>query len=246
MIGIYRIRNVINDKCYYGSSKNINRRWSKHKSQLKNNRHENIILQRAWDKYGKDNIVFEVVELCEEFELLTREQKYLDSNPDYNIGVLANGGDNLTNHPEREKIVERIGKSINEYVGKFNKEERQKKWGRYGDENPNWRGGISVNHCLCGKRIGPDNTYCVNCVPKNGENNSFYGKKHSEETIKKLSEQNKGKYFGSQNICFLIDDVEYMSLSDASTKLDIPTTTIRWRLKSKNKKFDNYIYCMDN
>lgn len=240
MIGVYRIRNIINEKCYYGSSKNINRRWSKHKSQLNNKRHENIILQRAWNKYGCDNFMFEIVELCELFELLTTEQKYLDSNPSYNIGVLANGGDNLTNHPKREKIIEKISKSINEYVGKFSKEERQKKWGRSGDKNPNWRGGTTIKHCSCGKKIGYNNVYCVNCVPKGGENNSFYGKKHSEETIKILSKQKKGKYFGNQNICFLIDNTKYISLSDASTKLGIPITTIRWRLKSKNKKFNNY------
>lgn len=50
---------------------------------------------------------------------------------------------------------------------------------------------------------------------------------------KKLSEQRKGKYNGNQNIKFTIDDIEYFSLGDASNKLYIPITTIKWRLKSK-------------
>lgn len=34
MIGIYRIKNLINNKCYYGSSKEIEKRWSRHKNEL--------------------------------------------------------------------------------------------------------------------------------------------------------------------------------------------------------------------
>lgn len=34
MIGIYRIKNLVNEKCYYGSSKNINKRWFKHRNEL--------------------------------------------------------------------------------------------------------------------------------------------------------------------------------------------------------------------
>jgi predicted GIY-YIG superfamily endonuclease len=40
MIGIYRIRNIINNNCYYGSSKNINKRWKRHKWELKNKKHQ--------------------------------------------------------------------------------------------------------------------------------------------------------------------------------------------------------------
>ena len=105
MIGIYRIRNLVNNKCYYGSAKKINRRWSKHKSQLKNNRHENILLQRAWSKYGEKNFIFEVVEECDETLLLITEQKYLDSNPEYNISKKSSGGDNISNHPNKNEII---------------------------------------------------------------------------------------------------------------------------------------------
>ncbi len=39
MIGVYRIKNKINKKCYYGSSKNIEKRWKTHLNQLKNKKH---------------------------------------------------------------------------------------------------------------------------------------------------------------------------------------------------------------
>jgi hypothetical protein len=40
----------------------------------------------------------------------------------------------------------------------------------------------------------------------------------------------------------MIDEVEYRSAGEASKILNIPMVTIRWRVKSKNKKFDNYKY----
>ncbi len=95
MIGIYRILNVTNGKCYVGSSVNINQRWTKHKSLLRHNKHDNSKLQNAWNKYGENNFAFEVMEECPEDELLTREQYYIDNinNFDedcYNISKIAN------------------------------------------------------------------------------------------------------------------------------------------------------------
>ena len=242
MIGIYVIRNIINDKCYYGSAKNIKRRWTKHKSQLKYNRHENVILQRAWNKYGEENFMFEIVEKCCENELLTIEQKYLDLEPEYNIAKQASGGDNLTNHPNRDDIIKRISKTITNNIGSMTEEMKKKNWSRPKEQNPNWKGGISVKYCSCGKQIEPHHKNCNKCRPRNGENNPFYNKKHSEETKKHLSEIKMGKYYGSQNIKINIDGIEYFSLSEASGKLNIPVTTIRWRVKSNNKKFKDYSY----
>lgn len=242
MIGIYRIRNIVNNKCYYGSSKNINRRWTKHKSQLNHNRHENVILQRAWNKYGEDNFIFEIIEECTRQNLLITEQKYLDSNPEYNIGLQSSGGDNLTNHPDRELIIKKITKTINNNINLMSDNEKKTKWSKPKESNPNWRGGSSIKYCKCGKEIQPVNKTCSQCRDWKGENNPFYNKTHSKETINHISEVRKGKYYGNQNIKFIIDGKEYKSLGDASKQLNIPTTTIRWRLISKNEKFKNYKY----
>lgn len=77
---------------------------------------------------------------------------------------------------------------------------------------------------------------------KNGINNPFYGKHHTNETKQKISESRLGKYNGEQNIPIIIDDIEYSSAGEASKVLNIPMVTIRWRVKSKNKKFENYKY----
>ena len=77
--GIYQIRNIINGKVYIGSACDVMNRWYNHKYQLRHNKHHTIHLQRAWNKYGEENFVFEILEEVEdEGQLLIIEQKYLD------------------------------------------------------------------------------------------------------------------------------------------------------------------------
>jgi group I intron endonuclease len=245
MIGIYRIRNLVNNKCYIGSSKNINRRWHRHKCGLRNNHHENVILQRAWNKYGEENFVFEVIEECDLSILLETEQKYLDLNPKYNIGKKSSGGDNLSHNPNKEEIIRKITSAVRNWVNNMTDDEKIKKFSMPLEKNPNWKGGVTYNYCICGKKIVQHAKHCNKCRPRNGENNPFYNKKHSDETIKKLSKKQLGIYRGTQNIKFFIDDKEYFSLGEASKQLYIPVPTILWRLKSSNKKFENYKYSQD-
>jgi len=242
MIGIYRIKNLKNKKCYYGSSKNIEKRWRTHLNNLKNGKHHNTHLQRSWDKYGEDNFVFELVEECDETILLELEQKYLDLNPEFNIGIKSSGGDNLTKNPNKEDIVRRMTQSVRKRYELMSEDERKEKHSQPMDKNPNWKGGTSFKYCECGAKISPTNNSCINCRDKSGEKNPFFGRQHTEETKKRLSEKRKGTYNGEQNIPIIIDNVEYRSAGEASKILNIPMVTIRWRVKSKNKKFDNYKY----
>ena len=76
--GIYSITNITNGKIYVGSSNNIERRWREHKNMLKSKKHHSTHLQNAWDKYGEDNFLFEILEECNENILLKREQYYID------------------------------------------------------------------------------------------------------------------------------------------------------------------------
>lgn len=88
-MGIYKIVNKKTNKIYIGSSNDIRLRWNSHKSLLDRGEHTNIHLQRAWDKYSCDSFRFEMVLLCEEFELLRYEQWFLDTTVrwgvDYNF-----------------------------------------------------------------------------------------------------------------------------------------------------------------
>lgn len=89
-IGIYRIKNSINNKIYIGSTKNIEARWAKHRALLRHNKHQNAHLQNAWNKYGENAFIFEVIEECKIEDLINREQFFIDNlNPEYNQTAIA-------------------------------------------------------------------------------------------------------------------------------------------------------------
>ena len=60
--GIYEITNLINNKIYIGSSINIKKRWKDHILLLKNQKHINVHLLNAWNKYGEENFSFSIIE----------------------------------------------------------------------------------------------------------------------------------------------------------------------------------------
>lgn len=77
--GVYWIRNTANGKRYVGSAaRAFEKRWALHRSRLRRGVHDNAHLQSAWNKYGEDAFVFEVVERCLSEECLAREQYWMD------------------------------------------------------------------------------------------------------------------------------------------------------------------------
>lgn len=82
---IYLIRNILNNKCYVGSAVDFDRRKTHHKSLLNKGKHHSIHLQRAWDKAGENNFIFEIIEtVIGKSKLIEREQYYLDLYKTYN------------------------------------------------------------------------------------------------------------------------------------------------------------------
>lgn len=60
--GVYLITNQVNGKVYVGSSISIQCRIQQHRGKLRKNKHTNIHLQAAWNKYGEEAFVFEKLE----------------------------------------------------------------------------------------------------------------------------------------------------------------------------------------
>lgn len=80
MIGIYKITNIVNGKCYIGQSVNIKQRWKGHKKDAfwVNGDNYNYPLYRAIRKYGVENFSFEVLESCSIDELEQKEIEYIN------------------------------------------------------------------------------------------------------------------------------------------------------------------------
>lgn len=95
--GIYGIKNKINGKMYVGQTgERFLRRYWHHQWKLRDNSHDNMYLQNAWNKYGEDNFEYVVLEVIEDSSLLDElEIKYIDyyknNNLSYNM-LLGGGG----------------------------------------------------------------------------------------------------------------------------------------------------------
>lgn len=240
MVGIYEIKNKLTGKVYIGSSKQIEKRWEQHVQALEKGSHHSVLLQRAWTKYGKDCFEFTIKEECTKEQLLEREQHYLDQQPQYNIGAQASGGDNLSNHPNREEIIERRVQTNRDSLKKLSKEDRKRIYGKEKESNSNWKGGKTF--CKCGTRINSTAGSCIRCVNRTGEGNPFYNKKHTEETKQTLRQHAANRTTKPSNTKkVVVEGVEYLSANEAAKAFNISRSLVNYRCNSEkyNWNFKN-------
>ncbi len=60
-VGVYQIRNKINNKIFLEGSVNLDAIWNRNHVQLKFGNHQNKDLQKDWNELGPDNFVFEII-----------------------------------------------------------------------------------------------------------------------------------------------------------------------------------------
>jgi group I intron endonuclease len=260
IIGVYKISNLLSDRYYIGYSKNINKRFCVHRCKLKKSCHDNIFLQRAYNLDGEDKFIYEIIHRCNtEKEAKEIELQYLTDlsirDTLYNLNYNNSGGDLMTHHPEKELIREKISKSHTETMSKMSSEERKEKYGKNGEKN----GMYGKTHTEEARKIFSEvhtgNSYCKGkkasdetkkkfseiAKQRIGEKNPFFGKHHTEETKEKLRVKRYG-IIPTNAKEIIIDDITYISITEAGRQLNICTPTILWRLNSKNPKFNNYKY----
>lgn len=168
--GIYSIENIVNHKKYIGQSVNIKSRWRHHKTDLNSGIHDNDYLQKSWNKYGEQNFEFKILEECSNDELNERERYYIDlyntMNRDYGYNLKFGGQD--TNY-----VAEYVKNKISEGNKKYYEEHPEAKIQSSIKAYKQWS-----NPEIKAKIMG--------------ENNGMYGKTHTEEARKKISEAQKG------------------------------------------------------
>jgi len=140
--GIYYIKNLLNEKIYVGQSDNLSNRKSLHFHKLKNNKHENSHLQNAYNLYGVENFVFEIILYCESFEL-TRYEDLIEkrNRPNtYNIRECVDSNKGIKRSEETKRKLSAITSgSCSAMFGKIHSDESRIKMskGKIGTKNIN-------------------------------------------------------------------------------------------------------------
>jgi len=60
-IGVFQIRNTINNKVFIDSSIDLDSIWNRHRFQLNFGIHTNKNLQKEWKQFGEENFVYEIL-----------------------------------------------------------------------------------------------------------------------------------------------------------------------------------------
>lgn len=190
MIGIYKIQNLINQKCYIGQSTNIERRWRDEKRTAFDPiaKNYNYPISKAFRKYGLENFNFEIIEECAQSELNERERYWINQYDSFFNGYNQTlGGDSTKNlNINKDQIINIINdlKTTNSYhkeiaeknnisiemvqginTGRywFSEFENYPLQKQHKGNNPRY---ISkkIWYCeKCGKEISKGSTYCKEC-----------------------------------------------------------------------------------
>lgn len=109
--GIYMVTNTINNHVYIGQSKNIYNRFNNHHiSEYKNEKSScfNTKFYRALRKYGLENFVVSIIELCPVEELNQKEIYYIEKFNSFHNGYNSTaGGQNFSENIHSQETEEK-------------------------------------------------------------------------------------------------------------------------------------------
>ncbi len=180
--GIYMCTCTANNKSYIGQSVDVKLRKTQHLSELRYNKHFNEYLQKSYNKYGEDSLVWEVLEYCDKDNLDDREIYWIAQHDTVDNGFNATVGGTANRVFKRTpEFRERLSQTLTESwkdaddrrasISKRMTGSGNPMYGRYGSLNPAY---------------GTDHS---------GNFNGMYGKKQSEHT----KELNRQAHLGLKN-----------------------------------------------
>ncbi|GAA4328323.1 NUMOD3 domain-containing DNA-binding protein [Flaviaesturariibacter amylovorans] len=155
------------DYFYIGQSVDIRVRWSQHLRALKRGDHDNTFLQRVYNKHGQPFLT--ILCTCLPEELDTKEQHYLDCFFNWetcvNASPTASSSRGIKRSEETKRLLSqhRSGSTLSE------------------DHRQSIAAGL--RRAYQQGRIKPE---------LKGQQNPFFGRKHTEETRRKMQGKSKG------------------------------------------------------
>lgn len=191
-IGIYGIRNTLTSYIYIGKSVSVNKRITVHKNNLASKRHFNQHLQSSYNKHGEQSFEFLVLENCEQSDLATKEQCWIDF---YSCTGVYNKILDVKNYNFTEHIRNKISRSNstlfgerNGFYGKHHTSETrrklslQRKGKNLGEENPNYGNKQPLNVRLemalnnCHTKLTTENVLIITELLRQGLNHDEIAK----------------------------------------------------------------------
>lgn len=196
---IYKIVSAINGKVYVGSAKDYRKRQQLHIIKLSQGKHHSRILQHHYNKYGKDDLSFLVLELIEDVTLLIeKEQFYINQLlPDFNISKTAGSRLGCKATPE---TLERLRNAVRPPVSQeFKRKVSETLSGVPKTKEHNSK----VSKSLMGHTVSDETRRKISealrgkplsDATKEKLRIASTGKKHTEATKMKMSAERKGKH----------------------------------------------------
>jgi group I intron endonuclease len=200
--GIYKIQSLIKpERFYIGSTIDINRRWNIHLFDLRKNKHSSILLQRHYNKYGKSDLIFIIIEPCLPEFLIIREQFYINKlKPYFNICKIA--GSQLGIKRSEETKYKMSEKAKNRKRHPHSKETKQK----ISESHKGKKFSIEHRRKIGQSEIG--NKYMLN-------------KHHSKETKEKLRKFRLGNFASEETKLKISESLKGRSPWNKGLKLKI-------------------------
>lgn len=196
--GIYGILNQDTEKWYVGQAINIERRWEKHRQELRSGTHHSEKLQRSYEKHREGAFLFVILEVCKESELDEREMFWIQAKNSLENGYnMTAGGGGVRGWHMPEKAKKKISEAL--------RGEKAYWYGKRQSEESNRRRRLAL--------LGPKN--------------HNFGKKMPEETREKLRKAHKGRTPPNKRPVRCIETgKQYDSAKDAAEVLGIDHSSI--------------------
>jgi len=196
---VYKVVNLINNKIYIGKEKKSDRDYYG----------SGLLISRAINKYGKQYFKKVILCICRNYKEMNGKEKYwidklntTDVNRGYNIMLGGDGGDYLTNHPERDQIIKKMSSShkgrkksieMRRKLSKSISGENHHQYGRKRSKETRIKisKGMRKNNPMFNTKIREKHANIMR-DRFSGKNNPMFGIRHSAEALNTISLSQKG------------------------------------------------------